>query len=145
MRVHLKFAAVASAALMLSLTACAAEVSSDDEGDPAAAVVAMGDTGISTITLSELGATRLGIETQPVEEAPSGNALVVPYDAVIYDAEGVTWVFTNPSGRTYVRAPIEIARVSGDDAVLSSGPTVGTAVVTVGAAELVGAEAGLGA
>jgi len=44
-----------------------------------------------------------------------------------------------------VREPIEITRISGDDVVLSSGPVVGTAVVTVGAAELVGAEAGLGA
>ena len=70
---------------------------------------------------------------------------MVPYEAVIYDAEGATWVFTNPSGQTYVREPIEITRISGDDVVLASGPAVGTAVVTVGAAELVGAEAGLGA
>ena len=136
--------AVAATALLLTLAACAAEAATEGEGDPAATVVAIGDTGISEITLSELGATRLGIDTRPVEPAAKGNGLVVPYEAVIYDAEGATWVFTNPSGQTYVREPIEITRISGDDVVLASGPAVGTAVVTVGAAELVGAEAGLG-
>lgn len=145
MRIDRKLAAVGTLALLLSLSACAAEATSDDGVDPAATVEAVGDTGISTVTLSELGATRLGIEAQPVEAAPKGDGLAIPYDAVIYDADGATWVYTNPSGRTYVRAPIEITRIVGDEAVLSSGPAIGTAVVTVGAAELVGAEAGLGA
>jgi hypothetical protein len=135
----------AAAVLLLGMTACAAEAATDDGTDPAATVEEIGDTGISTITLSELGATRLGIETQSVERAPNGQNLVIPYAAVLYDAEGMTWTFTNPSGYMYVREPIEISRISGDNAVLTTGPAVGTAVVTVGAAELVGAEAGLGA
>jgi hypothetical protein len=144
MRIDTRLAA-ALTALLLGLTACAAEATTDEGGDPAATVEEIGDTGISTVTLSELGATRLGIETQPVGPATKGDGDAVPYEAVIYDAEGGTWVYTNPSGRTYVREPVEIRRISGDEAVLSSGPAVGTAVVTVGAAELVGAEAGLGA
>jgi hypothetical protein len=145
MRIGMVRGAATAAVLLLSLTACATEATTDDGQDPAATVEAVGDTGISTITLSELGATRLGIQTQPVEQAGNGSALVIPYAAVLYDAEGATWTFTNPSGRMYVREPIDITRISGDKAVLTSGPAVGTAVVTVGAAELVGAEAGLGA
>ena len=46
----------------------------------------------------------------------------------------------NTAARTYVRQPITIAAILGSTAVLSSGPPVGAAVVTVGAAELLGTE-----
>ena len=69
---------------------------------------------------------------------------VVPYAAVLYDAKGDTWVYTNPSPLTFVRHPIRIDYIEGDLAVLSDGPAAGTAVVLVGAAELFGAETGIG-
>ena len=40
----------------------------------------------------------------------------------------------------YVRAPIDVIRIDGDRALLSDGPPLGTEVVTVGAAELLGTE-----
>ena len=42
------------------------------------------------------------------------------------------------------RAPITVDRVDGETAYLVKGPAVGTAVVTVGAPELYGAEYGVG-
>jgi hypothetical protein len=69
---------------------------------------------------------------------------VVPYAAVLYDPRGDTWVYTNPEPLVFVRHLISVEYIEGDLAVLSSGPSVGTAVVTVGAAELFGIEFGIG-
>jgi hypothetical protein len=68
---------------------------------------------------------------------------VVPYAAVLYGVHGETWVYSNPEPLVYVRQPIVIDYVEGDLAILSEGPEVGTAVVTVGAAELFGTETGV--
>ena len=66
--------------------------------------------------------------------------MVVPYGAVYYDAKGGAWVYVNPKPLVFERQPIVIERVVGDLAVLSDGPSVGTKVVTIGAALLYGAE-----
>ncbi len=66
--------------------------------------------------------------------------MVVPYGAVYYDAKGTAWVYVNPKPLVFERQRIVVERVVGDLAVLSDGPSVGTTVVTVGAALLFGAE-----
>lgn len=98
--------------------------------------------GLKELTLSAKAAERLGVETVPV--AGSGSTLTVPYAAVIYDAQGVTWSYVNTEPLTYVRAEINVDEIDGDIAVLSAGPPAGTPVVTTGAAELYGAEIGVG-
>jgi hypothetical protein len=77
-----------------------------------------------------------------VRQAPAGTGAreVIPYSAVVYDTDGSTWTYVNTAPRTYVRAPITVAAISGNIALLSAGPPAGTAVVTVGAAELLGTE-----
>ena len=55
-----------------------------------------------------------------------------------------TWTFASPAPLTFVRERIGVDYVRGDLAVLFSGPPAGTRVVTVGAAELLGAELGVG-
>jgi len=79
-----------------------------------------------------------------VEAVPSGAGTrkVVPHGALLYDAQGKTWVYTNPEPRVFVRHPISVDYIEGDRVVLSDGPASGTAVVTVGAAELFGTEHG---
>ena len=76
--------------------------------------------------------------------AEPGVVKVVPYAAVLYDARGDTWAYTNPKPLTFVRHSIHIDYIEGDLAVLSDGPPSGTEVVIVGAAELFGAETGIG-
>jgi hypothetical protein len=68
---------------------------------------------------------------------------VIPYSAVIYDATGKTWAYTNPEALTFVRHGIDVEYIEGDLAVLKDGPAVGTPVVTAGAAELLGVEQGI--
>jgi hypothetical protein len=65
---------------------------------------------------------------------------VVPYSAVYYDGQGAAWVYVSTQPLTFERQRIEVERIEGDLAVLSGGPTVGTAVVTVGAPMLYGVE-----
>ncbi|MCB9753016.1 MAG: efflux RND transporter periplasmic adaptor subunit [Myxococcales bacterium] len=64
----------------------------------------------------------------------------VPYSAVFYDAGGSAWVYACDGERVYRRARVELERRDGDAAVLRRGPDVGACVVSVGAAELYGAE-----
>ena len=72
----------------------------------------------------------------------TGTRRVVPTSAVLYDAKGKTWVYTNPEPLVFVRHAVSIDYIDGDRAVLLDGPVSGTAVVTVGAAELLGTEYG---
>jgi hypothetical protein len=101
---------------------------------------------IKKITLDAKAAERTGIETAAVTEevVTVGGAQVtrkvVPYGALMYDKKGHTWLYTSPQPLVFVRAPIEVEDVQGNRVILTEGPPVGTAVVTVGAVELMGAE-----
>ncbi len=125
------------------------EASEDATTDPAAQVEAVEGTTLSRIRLTARAAERLGIETTPVRAAPGSSTgtaatTVVPYGSVTYEADGKTWVYTSPEPLVFVRAPVRLDAVNGDLAVLSAGPPVGTAVVSVGVPELFGAEFGVG-
>lgn len=116
-------------------------------------------TDVYRVVLSEPAAERVGISTAPIrtlersrasEVAAGPNAaaasergeprVVIPYSAVLYDAQGDTWVYTNTEPLAFVRHRVSIESIDGDDAVLSNGPPLGTMVVVVGGAELFGAE-----
>jgi len=129
-------------------------------------------TELSRVTLSPKAAERLDIKTAAMGDEPvkvrkssaagdvaakptaagaganervvamSRTRKVVPTSAVLYDAKGKTWVYTNPEPLVFVRHAISIDYIDGDRAVLLDGPASGTAVVTVGAAELLGTEYG---
>jgi hypothetical protein len=118
------------------LSACAPKVSSSTKVDPVKLEPVEG-TDFKRVILTEKAAQRLDIQTAEV----SGTA--IPYAAVIYDTEGKTWVYTNPAPLTFVRAPIAIDHIDGDQAVLAQGLDSGTTVVTLGVSELYGAETGV--
>jgi hypothetical protein len=132
-------------AVGLLLAACGQE-SAEAAPDAPAVVEEIDGSALKRITLTSRAAERLGIETAPVEEKTVGGreALVVPYGAILYDAEGVSWAYTSTDSLKFVREEIVVDRIDGDEAVLSDGPTPGTLVVTVGAAELWGTETGVG-
>lgn len=137
-------ALIAAGLLLPSCTRSSGETATVREP---ATVEAIEGSDVSRITLSADAAKRLGVETSPVREAPTGSGdadLVVPYAAVVYDAAGRTWVYANPDPLVFVRAEIRVDRIEGQDAFLSGGPPSGTQVVTVGAAELYGTEYGVG-
>lgn len=81
---------------------------------------------------------RVSVEIATLE----GNEerLVLPFTAVLHDINGGQWVYEQTSEHTYTRRRIQVARLAGADAILSSGPPTGTKVVTDGSAELFGTE-----
>ncbi len=148
------------AALGVGVSACSRGQAAEEEGGYRDATVEpVKGTDVSRVTLSRQAAERLGIQTDQVRAWPvvvparaggsgaAGRATarkVIPYAAVLYDETGDTWTFTSPSSLTFLRRHIEVAFIEGDLAVLEAGPAVGTTVVTVGAAELLGTELGVG-
>ena len=106
-------------------------------------------TGLSRVILTKTAAERIKVQTVPLSELPIarfGFALrkVIPYSALIYDIKGDTWTYTNPQPLTYLRTKLVVDFIEGDRVVLVDGPDTGTAIVTVGAAELYGSETGIG-
>jgi membrane fusion protein, heavy metal efflux system len=77
------------------------------------------------------------------------KSLGVPWQAVVTDINGGTWVYEQTAPHTYVRSRVQVRYVeakisaSGDNwAVLAEGPKAGTKIVTAGAAEVFGSEFG---
>ncbi|HEV8573268.1 MAG TPA: hypothetical protein VGR43_01030 [Dehalococcoidia bacterium] len=105
-------------------------------------------TGIASVTFIDSAVERVGIETsavkaaEPVREGSSAT-LSVPYSSILYDTKGQAFVYTVTGPASYLRALITIDYVEGDQAVLSSGPAAGTEIVSLGVAELYGAETGI--
>jgi hypothetical protein len=140
------------AVLLLAATLLGAVLLSRGESSPAAPapepepakVEKVEGTGLTRVVLSKAAAARVGIQTASIASLPGHpRRSVIPYAAVLYDPEGRTFAYTSTGPLTYVRRPIAVHSIAGDLAVLSSGPPAGTGVVTVGAAELLGAEYGV--
>ena len=129
----------------LQLSACQQRPAIATEGDKHPAVLEkIGGTELTRVTLSQQAIQRIDLKTDEVREVmvsrSKSKQKVVPYSALIYDAGGRTWVYTSPQPRTFVRQKVEVEYIEGDLVVLKDGPSTGTAVASVGVAELLGAE-----
>ena len=71
------------------------------------------------------------------------ESVVIPYSAVFQDIQGGTWVYESLSPNVFARRRVQIAYISEDQAVITSGPAIGALVVSVGIAELAGTEFGV--
>jgi hypothetical protein len=143
---------VAMAVVVCALAAVGIYLAVSRGGDAASADVASparlepvgGAAGLSRVVLSAEAAKRLDIKTAPVSTVlvQGKPRKAIPYEAVLYEVDGDAWTYTSPEPRVFVRDEISVARVQDGMAVLTKGPAVGTAVVTVGSAELWGVEYG---
>jgi len=84
---------------------------------------------------------RVGVRLTRTGEAAS---VAVPHAALLYDAYGGAWVYEARGGQVFVRRRVAVSDMVDGYAVLSQGPSVGTRIVTDGAAELFGMEFGAG-
>jgi hypothetical protein len=134
-----RFFIVGTLLVPLFLTACGG---SADEGatESPAAVEQIKGTEVNRITLTAEAAKRLDVQTATVRG--DGERTVIPYAAVLYDPDGQTWTYTSPERLVFVRKDISVDRIDGASAILTAGPSAGTAVVTVGGDELWGVEYG---
>ena len=126
-----------------------ADVKNQTEKKNGPASVEKLDDGLSRITLTDKAAERLNIKIEKVREENENDdddkpKKYIPYSSVLYTSDGNTWVYTNPQPLVFVRARIVIHEIDDDHVVLTEGPPAGTDIVTIGVAELFGAETGLG-
>lgn len=132
----------------LPLSACSQSTEATEADAQPAKVEKVKGTSLKRVVLTSKAAERIGIETALVREVSrfGGDTArkVVDYTAIVYDAEGNASVYTNPEPLVFVRQPITVDYIDADLVVISDGPPVGTAVVVVGAEELLGAETGIG-
>jgi multidrug efflux pump subunit AcrA (membrane-fusion protein) len=125
-------------ALALGVSGCAkTDSSSESGGDPAATLVEVEGSDVPRVVLDDRAESRIGLEMAAV-------GATVPYAALIYGADGSTYVYTQPKAHAYERTEVEVADIQGDDVTLVSGPADGEEVVTIGSAELFGVEQGIG-
>lgn len=114
----------------------------------ASTVLASGGDAASVSYLFESGAGALSVGARVLVElciaGTEGQARVIPHSALLFSADGNTWVYTEESPLTYIRAPVDVAWIDGADVILKNGPPVGSAVVTAGSVELFGEEFGIG-
>ena len=128
---------------VVPLAACGGEGEEAADGPEPATITPLEGSDLNRIVLTAAAAKRLAIKTDAVRTG-DGEQTVIPYSAVVYDPDGTTWTYTSPKPLTFVRHSIAVDHIDGALAVLSSGPPSGTKIVTVGVAELFGAENGIG-
>ena len=97
---------------------------------------------VKQVRFTSTGAAQVDLQTEAAQR--SGRYTVVPHAALIYDGQGVPWVYMVTAPLTFLRVEVVVDRVVGDRALLSSGLSAGTEVVTVGATQVYGAELGIG-
>ena len=103
-----------------------------------ASVATLAGVEVKQVTLTQEAARRVALQTVPTRR--SGQHVVVPYASLIYDGQGATWVYATTAPLTFLRASVVVDRIDNDDVLLTRGPAVGVSVVTVGVAEVWGAE-----
>jgi hypothetical protein len=153
MKGHKSWLAIGLVALSAALTGCAAgQVGTATSTLDKPGTLVPGDgTERSHVALTPGTAERIGLKTDQVREVLSSLAgesapakhLALPMAAVFYDKTGATWVYAKLDALNYIRRPVRIGKIDADMAVLQTGPGAGTAVVTVGSAQLMGVEDGV--
>ncbi len=124
------------------ITGCSSDAGKAEKITPAV-VDTIADSKLKQVTLTPDAAERISLALGEIT-AGTGDETVIPYGAVVYDAEGLSWAYVSRSDNVFVREEITIDRIIDDKAYLTSGPDVGTSVAVVGVAELFGAETGIG-
>lgn len=139
--------AMAAATLVMvsgmAVAVAAGDGASSGKKDRPAKVEAIEGSKVKRVTVTEKAAKRLDIQTGEVAKDGSGQ-LSAPYASIVYDISGGTWVYTVPQALTFVRHSVVVQGIKGEKAFLKEGPAPGTKIVTVGVAELYGAEKGVG-
>jgi hypothetical protein len=144
-------AALLAAGLLLSGGVSLGEEDEEGGADDSVRLEDTPGTDAKTLIISEDAKAHIDIQTEPVREIEAsrpgtivGLRLAIPHSAVLYDAQGDTWVYVSPAPDRFVRKHVIIDFMNADHIFLSSGVTAKDAVVTVGVPELQGAEFGVG-
>jgi hypothetical protein len=128
----------ACAALVLLVSGCAEIEDDEAETYQPAHLEPVGTSGLKQVTFTPLAAEQVELATE--RAVRDGRHTAVSYQALIYDGQGLPWVYTVSRPLTFLRVKIVVDRIDGDRVLISGGLAAGTEVVTVGAGEVYGAE-----
>lgn len=148
MKVGTRAAAALLALAGLGLSGCADAATATATKPAPYTIEKQEGTSLTRVRIEQRVFDRIRMKTSTVREVErfGGDTArkIVDYSAIVYEPKGDTAVYTNPSPLVFVRQPVKVDYIEGDVAVLTEGPPAGTAVVTVGTAELLGMEFGVG-
>jgi hypothetical protein len=138
-QVGLSLAAVATALLP---AACAGAGAGEEEEEVVLVQTKLKDLkaypGHHIVTFTKLGAERADVATTPVTQGKGRSEL--PYAALLYNADGSTFVYTATGPLTYRYSPIHLQKIVGERIYFTGGPKPGTPVVTSGVPQVHGAD-----
>jgi len=135
-------AAGIAVAVIAVLSGCTSATTNSSQ-PPTAKLVPTAGSSVPSVQLTQLGATRIGLETVPVTVGQAGNA-EFPYTALLYEPNGQPAVYVTSGTLTFTRHFVTVAVIGGGMVIVKSGVTPGDRVVTTGSAELLGVQNGVG-
>lgn len=125
------------------LTGCLGKHSGHEKIQPAQVSGPSTPGSMPSLTLTADARRRLDIESRYFQRSLGGRQ-VLPVSALLYDTQGVAWVFVEPSPSVFQREQIQVLRTNDNRIVVESRIADSVPIVTRGAAELLGAESGVG-
>jgi hypothetical protein len=142
MRFRLRARGLLAAVAIAGLAGCGSAATGGARQVPPARLAYLGHSRSLSVVLTPLGAQRIGIET--IRAVAQGSAVVIPYRALLYEADGQTAVYVQVSALAYTREFVTVATINGDSVLLTSGLRAGSEVVIQGGEELLGVQNGVG-
>jgi hypothetical protein len=133
-------APIVAVATVAVLAGCGPSSTSGGREVPPARVERTG--GNLSVVLTPLGAERVGLQTAAAKAA--GKQTIVPVQALLYEPNGQTAVYTQTGAFAYTIQFVTVATINGNQVVVTHGLAPGTVVVTQGAEELLGVQNGVG-
>jgi multidrug efflux pump subunit AcrA (membrane-fusion protein) len=134
--------ATVAAAVATALAGCTSS-SSTTAIPPTATLVPTQGSSVPSVELTQLGETRIGLETQAVTVGANGEANF-PFAALLYEPNGQAAVYVKSGQFTFTRHFVTVDLISGGVVIVKSGVTPGDRVVTTGSEELLGVQNGVG-
>ena len=115
---------VAVAAVTAALAGCASSATSAPSQPPTAKLVPTAGSSVPSVQLTQLGATRIGLETAPVAVGQGGEA-TFPYSALLYESNGRAAVYVSSGPLTFTRHFVTVDTINGTVVTVTSGVTPG--------------------
>ena len=128
---------------VLTFAACTQHGSEVSKPRPATVEKSLVSDGTPVTTLTAEARKRLGIESNIFQKNSTG-VRTFPISSLLYDNSGTSWVFVEPVPLKFHRERIQILHTQNQLIEVNADFSDRIPVVVVGAAELNGAESGVG-
>lgn len=144
----MKISFAASLLCALALTACLNKPAANHETHHAEAPsktekIMVDGAEVTQLTLTEKARERLGIASQ-LPRPLDASHFELATSSLLYDSKGSGWVYVETQANSFIRISVEVIDARGATLTAKSRLNPALPVVVTGAAELYGAELGVG-